>query len=64
MFLLFHVFLNFMVIELHFAFELVDNFVYFNDFLIESYYFKMLVFVSFVVLVHFVFMIQKELVDK
>ena len=49
---------------LHFAFELVDNSVYVNDFVIESYYYIMLGYVLFVVFVRFVYLVRKDLVDK
>ena len=41
----------------HFAFELVDKFVYSEDFVIESYCYMILCFVLFVMFVHFVYMV-------
>ena len=54
----------------HFAVALVDNFVCLKGFVIESFYNMMVSFVLeekfvlLVVFVHFVYMVQKDLVDK
>ena len=53
-----------MVTVFHFAFELVDNFVYVQSFLIENFYCMTLAYVLFTVFVRFVYMVRKDLVDK
>ena len=59
-----------MVMGFCFAFDLVDNFVYLQGFVIGIYYYMMLKFVSkgklvlVIVFVHFVYLVQKDLVDK
>ena len=64
MFLLFHVAVNNLVIGFHFAFELVDNFVYLLSFVVESYCYMTLGYVLFVVFVRLVYLVRKDLVDK
>ena len=56
-----------MVMRFHFAFALVDNFVFLEDFLSGNFYYMILSFVleeKFVLFVYFVYMVQKDLVDK
>ena len=60
-----------MAMIFHFAFVLVDNFVYSSDFVIGIYYYTVMPsfvleekFVLIVVFVHFLCMDQKDLIDK
>ena len=53
-----------MVIGFHFAFGLIDNFMYLLGFVIESYFCMTLGYVLFVVFVRFVYMVRKDLVDR
>ena len=53
-----------MIMGFQFAFELVDNFVFLKDFVIEIYIYVTLGYVLFVVFVRFVYMVRKDLVGK
>ena len=63
-FILFGVVVDHMVMGFHFPFELNNNFVYFLGFVIKIFYCMMLGYGLFFGFVRFVYMVQKDLVDR